>query len=156
MNHSKVDAPGVITVPPLIYLVALAIGIALEYLFPVDILPAGVQYPLAVTLIALSGLIMPFVLLQFRNAGTNFDVRKPATTILTEGPFRVSRNPSYLSLSLVYVGIGIAADSFWILGMLIPTLVVMHYGVILREEQYLESKFGEEYLQYKRSVRRWL
>ena len=57
---------------------------------------------------------------------------------------------------MLYLGIAIAADSVWVLAGLIPTLVVMHYGVILREEQYLEDKFGEEYLRYRRSVRRWL
>ena len=57
---------------------------------------------------------------------------------------------------MLYLGIAIAADSVWVLTALIPALLVMHYGVILREEQYLAEKFGEAYLQYKRSVRRWL
>ena len=97
---------------------------------------------------------MPFVLLQFHRAGTTFDPRKATTALITGGPYRFSRNPSYVSLSLLYVGVGIAADSIWILGLFIPTLAVMHYGVICREERYLENKFGEEYLRYKRTVRR--
>ena len=101
-------------------------------------------------------LIMPFVLLRFKEAKTNFDLRKPTTRIITTGPYRFSRNPSYVSLTMLYLGIAIAADSVWVLAGLIPTLVVMHYGVILREEEYLEAKFGEEYLRYKRSVPRWL
>ncbi len=78
------------------------------------------------------------------------------TRIITTGPYRFSRNPSYVSLTMLYLGIAIAADSVWVLAGLIPTLVVMHYGVILREEEYLEAKFGQEYLRYKRSVPRWL
>ncbi len=57
---------------------------------------------------------------------------------------------------MLYLGIAITADSVWVLAGLIPTLVIMHYGVILREEEYLETKFGEEYLRYKNTVRRWL
>ena len=156
MNASQRDAPRVIGFPPVIYAAFLAVGIALHSLFPVKALPDSVQYPIGFALIAVCVFIMPFVLLQFRKAGTNFDLRKPTTTIITGGPYRFSRNPAYLSLSLLYAGIGIAANSIWILGLLVPTLAVMHYGVISREERYLENKFGEEYLRYRRSVRRWL
>lgn len=131
-------------------------GIVLDFLFPVPVLPNRVQYAVGFAVMAVSGLIMPFVLLEFRKARTNFDPRKPTTAIITTGPYRFSRNPSYVVLTLLYVGIGIAADSIWILGALIPVIVVMHYGVIVREERYLENKFGEEYLRYKRSMRRWL
>ena len=156
MNASERDAPKVITFPPLVYVPFLAMGIVLDFLFPLPLLPNRVQYLVGFAVIAVSGLIMPFVLLEFRKARTNFGPRKPTTAIITTGPYRFSRNPSYVGLTLVYVGIGIATDSIWILGLLIPAIVVMHYGVIVREERYLENKFGEEYLRYKRSVRRWL
>ena len=156
MNTDKGSAPGVIALPPLVYVPFLAMGIVLDFLFPVPVLPNRVQYAAGFTVMALSGLIIPFVLLEFRKARTDFNPRKPTTAIITTGPFRFSRNPSYLVLTLLCVGIGIAAGSIWILGLLIPAIVVMHYGVIVREERYLENKFGEEYLRYKRSVRRWL
>ena len=159
-NHSaggpQDDSPGVITIPPVIYLAFLALGIALDLLFPVALLPNPVQYAVGFVIIAVSFVLLPFVLGRFRAAGTNLDVRKPTTAIISDGPYRFSRNPAYLSMSLLYLGIGIAADSIWILGLLLPTLVIMHYGVIAREERYLEAKFGEEYLRYKRSVRRWI
>ena len=156
MNASERDAPKVITIPPLVYVPFLAMGIVLDFLFPLPLLPNRVQYLVGFAVMAVSGLIIPFVLLEFRKARTDFNPRKPTTAIITTGPFRFSRNPSYLVLTLLCVGIGIAADSIWILGLLIPAIVVMHYGVIVREERYLENKFGEEYLRYKRSVRRWL
>ncbi len=156
MPQSTKDAPNVIAVPPLIYLAFLAVGLLLDYLFPVPVLPNSIQYAVGFGISIASGLIMPFVLLRFKNANTNFDPRKPTTRIITTGPYRYSRNPSYVSLTMLYLGIAIAADSVWVLAGLIPTLVVMHYGVILREEQYLENKFGEEYLRYKNTVRRWL
>ena len=156
MNASERDAPKVITIPPLVYVPFLAMGIVLDFLFPLPLLPNRVQYLVGFAVMAVSGLIISFVLLEFRKARTDFNPRKPTTAIITTGPFRFSRNPSYLVLTLLCVGIGIAADSIWILGLLIPAIVVMHYGVIVREERYLENKFGEEYLRYKRSVRRWL
>ncbi len=156
MNANERDTPKVITFPPLVYVPFLAMGIVLDFLFPLPLLPNRVQYLVGFAVFAVSGLIMPFVLLEFRKARTNFDPRKPTTAIITTGPYRFSRNPSYLVLTLLCVGIGIAADSIWILGLLIPAIIVMHYGVIVREEQYLENKFGEEYLRYRRSVRRWL
>ena len=156
MPQSTKDAPNVIAIPPLIYLAFLAVGLLLDYLFPVPVLPNSIQYAVGFGMIIATGLVMPFVLLEFRKAETQFDPRKPTTAIITTGPYRFSRNPSYVSLTTLYLGIAIAADSVWILAGLIPTLVVMHYGVILREEQYLENKFGEEYLRYKKTVRRWL
>ena len=150
------DSPGVITIPPVIYLVFLALGVALDFLFPVALLPNLVQYTVGFALIAASFALLPMVLGRFRATGTNLDVRKPTTAIITDGPYRYSRNPAYLSMTLLCAGIGVAADSIWILGLLLPALVVMHYGVIAREERYLEAKFGEEYLRYKQSVRRWI
>ena len=156
MPQSTKDAPNVIAIPPLIYLAFLAVGLLLDYLFPVPVLPNSIQYAVGFGIIIAPGLVMRFVLLEFRKAETQFDPRKPTTAIITTGPYRFSRNPSYVSLTMLYLGIAIAADSVWVLAGLIPTLVVMHYGVILREEQYLENKFGEEYLRYKNTVRRWL
>ncbi len=156
MPQSTKDAPNVIAIPPLIYLAFLAVGLLLDYLFPVPVLPNSIQYAVGFGIMIAPALIMPFVLLRFKKANTNFDARKPTTAIITTGPYRFSRNPSYVSLTMLYLGIAIAADSVWVLAGLIPTLVVMHYGVILREEQYLAEKFGEPYLQYKRSVRRWI
>ncbi len=156
MNDADKDNPEVIAVPPLIYLAFLLVGLALDYLWPVAVVPNGIQYIAGFAFFTLSGIIIVFTLLQFRKAHTNFSPSKPTTSLITGGPFRFSRNPSYLSLSLLYVGIGIAADNLWVLGLLVPTLALMHYGVIFREERYLERKFGEEYLRYKASVRRWL
>ena len=156
MTTNGKDAPGVVAIPPLIYLAFLAAGILLDYIFPVAVLPDRLQYALGFALIAAAATAMPFVLRQFFRAGTSFDVRKPASVLVTDGPYRYSRNPAYLALTFLYAGIGIAADSLWVLVLLLPILAVMRYGVILPEERYLERKFGEDYLRYKRSVRRWL
>ncbi len=126
MNESDKDKPGVIATPPLIYLAFLLTGLALDYLWPVAVLPDRVQYA-GFAVIALAGVMIAFTLPQFRKARTNFSPFKPTTTLITGGPFRFSRNPAYLSLSLLYTGIGISVDNIWMLRLLVPTLIVMHY-----------------------------
>ena len=75
---------------------------------------------------------------------------------MTGGPFRYSRNPLYLGLILLYAGIATAVDAVVVLVFLVPAVVVLYYGVIVREERYLERAFGEDYRSYKARVRRWL
>lgn len=156
MTQTLKDVPGVIARPPLIYLGSLLFGFGLEYLWPASAIPNLVQYIAGAVLIALGVSILASAMRQFRKAGTNVQTWKPTTALVTNGFYRFSRNPIYVALSLIYAGIGIAADNLWALGLLVPVLVVIRYGVIAREERYLERKFGQEYLSYKASVRRWL
>jgi protein-S-isoprenylcysteine O-methyltransferase Ste14 len=93
--------------------------------------------------------------MQFGRAKTPPNPGRASTTLVIEGPFRFTRNPMYLGLTLIYVGIAFAANSAWLLGLTAPLLIVMHFGVIVREEAYLERKFGDAYLQYRKTVRRW-
>lgn len=150
------DAPGVIARPPFIYLGFLALGLGLDWLWPSPLLPEALRYTLGGALIGLGIALTLASFRHFRAAGTSVDPLKPSTAILTEGPYRISRNPIYIGLTAVYAGIGVALDAPWVWALLPPTLAVMHYGVILREERYLERKFGQEYLDYKARVRRWL
>ena len=156
MAGNERDNPGVIAPPPLIYLGFLVIGLLLDYLWPVALVPDGARYSAGFALIAVGLVMFALAVREFIKAGTSVETRKPTTVILTSGPFRFSRNPIYVAHSLVYLGIGGAADSLWVLALLVPALVVMRYGVVSREERYLERKFGEEYLRYKASVRRWV
>lgn len=145
-----------IALPPVIYGGFLVAGFVVDYFIPVSILPDRLQYPLGIAVMLASGAIMPFVLIRFRRDRTSFDGRQPTSSIITDGPFRYSRNPSYVALTMLCIGVGILADNVWVIGFTIPAVAVTHYGVILREERYLESRFGDEYLRYKASVRRWL
>lgn len=93
---------------------------------------------------------------QFPDLRDDLDTHRPSTRIVQSGPFRFSRNPIYIGMFLGLVGIAVAVNSLWVilgLGLWYP---VMRYGVIGREEAYLERKFGEEYLTYKSRVRRWI
>lgn len=157
MNAEATAGPGVRVPPPVFYLVALAIGIALEYLlWPIPVLGAPSKYVIAAILIVVSVLIMPPVLIRFRRAATPFDVRKAASSLITDGPYRFSRNPTYVSLTMLYLGICILINNGWVLILVIPVLLVMDLWVIRREERHLEAKFGEQYLRYRGVVRRWL
>jgi protein-S-isoprenylcysteine O-methyltransferase Ste14 len=150
------DNAGVIARPPLIYLGFLALGLVLDLVWPASIFDGGARYSAGFVLVAAGAGIVALGFREFRKAGTNVEPDKPTTAIVVTGPFAYSRNPLYVSLSLIYVGIAIAADSAWTLLLLAPMLAVMRYGVIAREERYLERKFGEEYLRYKARVRRWV
>ncbi len=150
------SGPGIRIPPPVIYVAALAIGFVLNYLWPLSPLSGSSRYVIGSVVPLVGGLIMPLVLRRFRRAGTTFDVRKPASALITEGPYRFSRNPSYVSLTLLYLGIGILLNNGWILILLAPVFLVMDLWVVRREERHLEAKFGEEFLRYKAAVRRWL
>jgi protein-S-isoprenylcysteine O-methyltransferase Ste14 len=89
-------------------------------------------------------------------AGTNVNPLRPTTAIVTGGPFRFSRNPLYLALTSLYLGLTLALNTWWGIVVLIPLLIIMHRGVVLREERYLEQKFGETYRQYRSTARRYL
>lgn len=155
-NSGGKEIAGIIFPPPLIYLGFLAAGLIADYFWPFPLLPNNLQYAIGAILIAAAFMIVIPAFANFRKAGTPVDPYNPTTAIVVTGSFRFSRNPIYLALSLLYTGIAICADSIWVLGLLLPVLAVMNFGVILREERYLEDKFGDEYRRYKSSVRRWL
>lgn len=88
--------------------------------------------------------------------GTNVNPTLPTTAIVENGPFRLTRNPLYLGLTLIYVGLSFFLNTWWSLFLLIPVWLVMHFLVVRREETYLERKFGQSYLAYCQRVRRYL
>jgi protein-S-isoprenylcysteine O-methyltransferase Ste14 len=91
-----------------------------------------------------------------RRAGTNIRPDQPTLALVTDGAFRFSRNPLYLAAAGLYVGVALLVHALWPLVLLIPMLAVLQWGVVAREERYLEAKFGDAYRAYKARVRRWL
>jgi protein-S-isoprenylcysteine O-methyltransferase Ste14 len=150
------DHPGVIAPPPLLYGGALLVGAGLDRLIPLPVLAAGMGKTPGIVLIAVGLLLGGWCVALFLSAGTAVQPHHPSTAIVTTGPYRWSRNPIYLALTAVSVGLGLWANSAWMLGLLLPTLVIMRIGVIGPEERYLEAKFGDAYRAYKARVRRWL
>lgn len=150
------DRPGVIAPPALIFGAAMLAGLLLERVRPLTPLPVPLSVALGAPLVGIGCSLAAWAIRTMRRAGTNVDPRKPATALVVTGPFRFSRNPVYLSLTLVYLGVTAWADALWPLVLLLPALAVLQRGVVAREERYLERKFGDAYRRYKATVRRWL
>lgn len=150
------DTAGVIAPPPLVYLGGLAAGLALRSALPPTPVPPAVRWPVGGALLALGGTLMGSFVRSFARAGTPVSPYSASTALVTTGPYRISRNPGYLGMALVYAGIAVSAEALWALAPLPAVLAVIDRGVIAREERYLERKFGAPYVEYKRRVRRWL
>lgn len=150
------DVPGVVAPPPLILLGFLLAGLALDWIRPLPLLPAAAQYAIGGVLVALASAFAFSAIACFLRAGTNVPTRRPATALVTGGPYRFSRNPIYTGMILLLLGIGAMVDSVWIVAMAAPFALVIRYGVIAREERYLEAKFGDSYRTFRNSVRRWI
>jgi protein-S-isoprenylcysteine O-methyltransferase Ste14 len=146
----------VIAPPPLIFLSALALGFGLDVVVGTGSLPWSVAVLVgAASIIAGVGLMGSFVE-AFRRARTPLDPYTPSEAIVTDGPYRLTRNPGYLGMALTYAGIAIVSNALWVLAPLPVAIAVIDRGVIAREERYLERKFGTPYVDYKRRVRRWI
>ena len=153
------DTPGVIAPPPLIALAMVALGLAFDRLWPIDVLRDQVGLAARVilggALIGAGAALVIVAKRTFRRIGTNTPPWKPALRLATEGAYARLRNPMYAGGMLLLFGIGVAFASVWMLALLIPTALILHYGVVLREERYLEEKFGEDYRAFKAAVPRY-
>jgi protein-S-isoprenylcysteine O-methyltransferase Ste14 len=151
------DTAHVIIRPPLAWALAVTAGFALERLVPLPFLPADVPAAwLGATVFVLALALFAWAIVTMTRAGSNVPTNRPTTTIVESGPYRFTRNPIYLGMFLGLIGLTIAFDTLWLLVMLVPFALVIRYGVVAREEAYLDRKFGEVYRAYRSRVRRWL
>jgi protein-S-isoprenylcysteine O-methyltransferase Ste14 len=150
------DSPGVIALPPLLYGLALAIGALLRWIARRPMVTEPTGYWIGGALLVAGAALAFWGRGVMDRAGTNVDPRKPTTAIVEAGPFRFTRNPLYVAMTILYLGLAFCLNDIWFLPVLVVLLVVMHYGVVLREERYLETKFGQPYRDYTQRVRRWL
>ncbi len=150
------DSAGVVVRPPFLYGGGFIVVLVLRWLWPLPIIgPGGPLW----TALAVAVVGLAIILLGRRTlvaAGTNVDPMSPTTAIVTTGPYRFSRNPIYVGLTLLYLGLASAFNTWWAVILLVPILAIMHLGVVRREERYLEQKFGEPYRQFCSRVRRYL
>jgi protein-S-isoprenylcysteine O-methyltransferase Ste14 len=141
--------------PPFVFLCAIITGVLLHFAWPVRLVSRAVGAPLGGIAVLAAIALFTSATRTFRTAGTPVPGNLPTTTIVRTGPYRFSRNPVYLSFSLLQLGVAFCVNSLWPLVTLIPAVALMSFVVIPREERYLESHFPD-YLPYKASVRRWL
>jgi protein-S-isoprenylcysteine O-methyltransferase Ste14 len=152
-DHAHVVAP-----PPVIFGIVLVAGWLLNMRYPLGIMndPGALFKTIGNLLFVISGVIMVSTTLLMASKKTALRPDRKTTTIVTSGFFRYSRNPLYLSLVLIFLGIALHGNSLWLLILLPVLLLALERGVILHEERYLARVFGREYLQYKDNVRRWI
>jgi protein-S-isoprenylcysteine O-methyltransferase Ste14 len=160
-SHHASDATtaGVIARPPFLSLACLILGFALDRVLPLP-LPGPVtplaRWPAGGGVILIGGAIVAAGVRNFARAATPVPTNQPARALVTTGIHGWSRNPIYVGLLLLYAGVGVAAGSPWVLLLTPPLAITLRYGVIAREEAYLERRFGNAYRAYTALVRRWL
>jgi protein-S-isoprenylcysteine O-methyltransferase Ste14 len=152
---SKAATAGVLVPPPLLYAVPLAAGLLIQHWRHLPVVPGWAAVPLGVACVFLGLVGLPAVL-AFHRARTSPNPFRPSSALVTTGPYRFSRNPMYVGITLLYAGVALWVNTVWPLLFLPGILIVMYYGVIVLEEAYLERIFGDEYRQYARRVRRWV
>ncbi len=155
MAEDTTENAQVVVPPPLLMIVSLAAAFAMNWVQPVPIPIQWLRW-LGV-LIVLGGLSLAFLAVrEFIAAGTTLDPHSQATTLVTSGPYRISRNPIYLGFLLMEVGLPLAGGTPW--GLFFAPLLIISYNqlVIRFEEAHLQKRFGLQYREYHSQVRRWL
>jgi protein-S-isoprenylcysteine O-methyltransferase Ste14 len=155
--NEKADTAGVLVRPPLALFLAIVAGLALDWPFPLPFLPADLPLRWIGAALFLSGLaLLIWSASTIMRAGSNVPTNQPTTAIVERGPYRRSRNPIYLGMFIGLVGLAVAFNTLWLVVALAFFIAVIRYGVVAREEAYLERKFGHAYRNYRSRVRRWL
>ena len=143
--------------PPIAWALAFVAGLGVDWLYPMPFVPTSIPGAWVGGVIFAVGFVLAiWAIVAIHKAGSRVETNKPTTTIVASGPYSFTRNPIYIGMFLGQTGLAVGFDSLWILAALVPFYVVIRYGVIAREEAYLERKFGDVYLDYKSRVRRWL
>jgi protein-S-isoprenylcysteine O-methyltransferase Ste14 len=158
MTDTSHDTPNVVIFPPLIPLSVLVVGVVLDFFMPLGLL-AHVLFLGRIVVGAIAFVIGIGMVIGanrlFQRIGTNARPSQPTLALATSGMFTWTRNPMYVGGSLALLGIAIGFALDWVILLLVVSLPLVHCGIILREERYLERKFGEEYRRYKTKVPRY-
>ena len=145
--------------PPLLFLAALVLGFTFDRLLPLPLTHpqlTSIGWTAGGVLVASGIALMAAGIRNFSRADTPVPSNQAVRALVTTGIHGWSRNPIYVGMLLLYAGIGVAARSPWSLILALPLFVILRYGVVAREEAYLERRFGDAYRDYKAHVRRWL
>jgi protein-S-isoprenylcysteine O-methyltransferase Ste14 len=149
------DKPGVAILPPVLYGSAFVLVLVLQWMWPLKIVRLPIALCLGLVLLSASLALAAWGRRTMHGAGINISPLKPTISLVTSGPFRFTRNPLYVAMTLLFLGLTLLLNSWWGIALIIPVIVLLHFGVVRREERYLERKFGEEYRKYRLRVRRY-
>ncbi len=153
------QGPKIAVFPPLVSVVVPVAAMALEGLAPLRVLPSvgtGLILLPGIALLLLAGWLAISGARAFKKAGKNVDPRQPALTLVTDGPYRFTRNPMYLGMTVLQFGLALTFSLDWALFGALIVWALLHYGVVLREEAYLTELFGAPYEDLLKTTRRWL
>jgi protein-S-isoprenylcysteine O-methyltransferase Ste14 len=150
------DHPGVPIAPPLLFVLPILASLALEWFVPTSFVHGAFRWLLGALIFVAGIALIAGGFITQKRAGTDPIPFNPSTLIVAHGIYRFTRNPMYLGFALCTFGLAVLVDSAWMLLAVPIGLILIDRIVITREERYLERKFGEEYLSYKRRVRRWI
>ena len=159
MREESPSHPGVHFPPPLLYVIALGVGLLCHKWLPLYLTPPRLRVVGVLVgwlLIASWAALSAWAMVTFSRERTPIFPNRPARTLVTWGPYRLSRNPMYLALSALYLGVSILANTIWPVLFLPAVWPLLYFLVIRREERYLATAFGDEYESYRTRVRRWL
>ena len=149
------DHPQVVVFPPALFAGGLLVGGLLQWLLPLR-LPGPWLAWLGPAAIVLGVSLAIWARSCMSAAGTDPNPFHATSAIVTGGPYRFTRNPMYVAMVIAFLGVALWARAATLLAVLAPVALVLHFGIVRREERYLEVKFGETYLDYRRRVRRYL
>ena len=156
MFKKSSESAGAVVPPPLIALAIIALGVGLGVTWPAKIVPTPWQYIVGGVIIIAALLLATNAFRNFGQAKTPVPTYRTPTTLVTSGVYAITRNPIYLSMMLLIMGLGVTLDNVWLLLLAAVFQQIIRWGVIAREEKYLEAKFGEEYRTFKEQTRRWI
>lgn len=156
-RHNNQQHAQVVSFPPLVGLILAVLSISLQIFVPLSITSATTIAIPAGIIILSSGIGLQIICLRvLKKAKTTPLFQKPTSNLLQSGPYARSRNPIYIAVFLQFLGLAFLINTWWLIIALPILYIYLRYGVIAREEQYLEQKFGEEYRRYQSNVPRWL
>lgn len=156
MPSSQDASPGIHVPPPLVYAAGLALGLWMSTRMPSQWLPAAVCRAAGWTLIAGALLLVLPAFFGFFRARTTVRPDRPASSLVTSGPYRFTRNPMYVSMTLLYAGVATLYQSIWAWLLLSVVVVYIDRQVIRLEERFLARRFGADYTRFCAQVRRWI
>jgi protein-S-isoprenylcysteine O-methyltransferase Ste14 len=156
MSDAPSDAPAVRIIPPLIYLAGLIVGGLASFVLPTRVMPAPLAWTIGGILLLFGVTLAGSAIFRFKSAGTTVRPDRAPSRLVIAGPYKFTRNPMYLGLAVVYLGIAVADQSLWALVLLPAVLLIIRRRAIAPEEAFLERRFGADYTSYQAKVARWL
>jgi protein-S-isoprenylcysteine O-methyltransferase Ste14 len=156
MSKVNSDAPDVKIIPPLVYLAGIVVGLLVSVWMPITVIQNPTAWIIGGFFIVCGAVLAGSAILKFKGVGTTVRPDRAASSLVIAGPYKITRNPMYLGLALVYLGIAVADQSVWALILFPVVLIIIQHWAIEPEEAFLERRFGTDYSRYRANVRRWL